>query len=324
MSCSNGTFDFGADFVNFVVKNSKLYLCIVFTICVPVVLNNLVVIIVIVKTKLLRQKHNIFVLSLAVCDCMIGILYVVIVICYHNKIIFIDTYVISYILYSLIFTSISNVTAVAVDRSLALVFIPLRYESIVTIKRLLVSCFCLWVGPLAIQPVLHFYSESEIDLRIFSTTCLIALTATAIFYLIIYQKISECDQRLTAMGVKGVNSSTILLKTFSIIIGVSMILWLPYLVISICVSFQKIACSFGTSYVLVYIISHLITIVNSLINPIIYWCRLSDFRNAVKHIFCRRCSVLSQYRVGRGSSAPPGRPRISLTEGENPDRREND
>ncbi|XP_033099541.1 adenosine receptor A2b-like [Anneissia japonica] len=296
MACLNETYNFTHEYSDFLKKHSTLYISIVLTICFPLVVNNLLTIIVITKTKLLRKKHNIFVLSLAVCDLLIGILDVVLVICLHNQSAWVAFIFISILLHTLTLTSILNVTAVAVERSLALVFMPLHYASNVTTKRLSIVCIFLWVVPLASVPILYIYSEPEISLWLFSMICLFGMIATAIFYVIIYQTICKSDERLAAMGVHDVNRSKKVLKTFSIITGLLILLWTPFLVISIWVSFPKIACFFGESYIIIYIISHLMTIVNSMINPLIYWCRLSDFRKAFSDTF-GKCGVPLQLKV---------------------------
>ncbi|XP_033099554.1 adenosine receptor A2b-like [Anneissia japonica] len=291
MACSNETFDYRYEYMDFLQENLNVYLSIIFMFCVLVVLNNLVVIIVITKTKLFRKKHNMFVLSLAVCDFLIGIVNAVQILYFYNQSIFGDLVFLGFLLFSLILTSILNVAAVAVERSLALVFMPLRYSSEVTTKRLSIACIILWVVPLATQPFAFFYNNPSTTVYLLTTCCLFSMIATAVFYVLIYKNICKSDERLAAMGVTDVKKSKKILKTFSIITGLFIVSWSPHICIGlISVSFPNIVCSFGKSYYVIFFITHLNSIAHSMINPLIYWCRLSDFRIAFSDTF-GRCGV---------------------------------
>ncbi|XP_071944496.1 uncharacterized protein [Antedon mediterranea] len=189
---------------------------------------------------------------------------------------------------SIIFASMLNVNCVAVDRYIALVYAPLRYEVVVTFKRQITVCAAIWIGPMFIMFVLFYITAFYFTLLIIAVIVLMVLIITVCLYFKIYHSISKSDHYLASMNISNAKKSRKLLKTCLTITILYCILWLPYLVISCLVFIPGLACYLGRSLVYMNFFSGSLVFINSLTNPLIYWYNLPDFRNSFYDICGRK------------------------------------
>ena len=101
----------------------------------------------------------------------------------------------------------------------------------------------------------------------------------------------------SSMG-KHVTSEAKLAKTLFMIIGASLLTWLPFQIINVLVNFEVIS-YFPYFYATIYIVKFL-QFSNSLVNVIIYPFRISEFKNALLQMF--HCCVIP---CERGNEVAP-------------------
>ena len=89
-----------------------------------------------------------------------------------------------------------------------------------------------------------------------------------------------------------------LTMTLFIVTFVSLLMWLPFVIISFLYSTTDIFSSVSEmAFVRLDLVSIVFFHANSLVNPILYTARMPDFRRALVALFRRRPRLLNQARV---------------------------
>ena len=189
--------------------------------------------------------------------------------------------------------SLYTVVLITLDRFVSL-FLPYWYTSFVSRRWTLILAAMVWVTCFILQlPLIISYDPNSpkskvkdiMGYSIFLSTIL-ALVCVSLAYLKIYQlcrqhmrqiasveAISEQDRR-TAREAKAA-------KTIS---SVVLCLFLCYLPIMI-VPFMALKChctSFSSRTTLIYPWVQLLLCINSFFNPILYWCKITEIKGAMK------------------------------------------
>ena len=204
--------------------------------------------------------------------------------------------------------SIMNLTAVSVDRMLAIVT-PFKYPKILTSKKAVIVILFGWVYSAAIacsrlaswpgRSFLHFVST----VSFFLPLSLVILMYTVIFIVVKIQV-----QRIGSAGGKEHANEMKAAKTILVVIGAFVICWLPFFVIVV-----GHANNPKFSYPIeVYNMFKWMEYLNSCLNPVIYTCMNRTYRRAFKRLFNRvyleqtvgttRRGSVSVYLSRRGSA----------------------
>ena len=188
--------------------------------------------------------------------------------------------------YSLCGTSLVTVTAISIDRLIAIQK-PLQYPNMVTIPRVRRTLVTIWtICVLLASSVLWGKTFLLISIGIVISACLCVST---ISHVVIYRKVRH-HQHAIQIQVQAVKSNNGVVNNMSglkryvinslIVFLVLVICYCPFFVISIISSFYTINEFLARS------LTSTIVFVNSVINPFIYCWRLREIREAVKQT-CR-------------------------------------
>ncbi|XP_038062500.1 histamine H2 receptor-like [Patiria miniata] len=242
---------------------------------------NLIVVAIFAAKKQLRVKYYGFLFNLVLTDLAHATLAIVYITEYSP--------LASALFRTSFFVTELNVLAVAINRLIALTILPpARYDAIVTPLRMLVTCVLFWVVSGAIYiPTTYAVSLPVVTRFIRPLIALIILVVTAVLYGVVFGKIAKY-RAAQASALTGkddektqtsVEQTTRLIITFSIILVVSFLCWIPYCTCQFIIYFS------GTDWygqtelfrvVFVYTLAFLM--VNSAVNPFIYWWRIPEFR----------------------------------------------
>lgn len=201
--------------------------------------------------------------------------------------------------------SIMNLTAVSVDRMLAIVT-PFKYPKLLTSKRALIVIIWIWLYATAIacsrladwpgKSYLHFVST----VSFFLPLSLVILMYTVIFTVVKIQ--------VHRIGKEHANEMKAA-KTILVVIGAFVVCWLPFFVIVVGHANDP-----KFKYPMeVYNMFKWMEYLNSCLNPVIYTCTNRTYRRAFKRLFnrvyleqtvgtSRRGSTVSMYLSRRGSA----------------------
>lgn len=206
-------------------------------------------------------------------------------------------------------SSIMNLTAVSVDRMLAIVT-PFRYPKILTSKKAVVVILSVWMYSAAIagsrlaqwpgRSYLHFVS---------TVSFFLPLSLVIVMYTVIFVVVKIQVYRIGSAGGKEHATEMKAAKTIAVVIGAFVVCWLPFFVIVVGHANDP-----KFSYPMeVYNMFKWMEYLNSCLNPVIYTCMNRTYRRAFKRLFnrvylkqtvgsSRRGSAVSMYLSRRGSA----------------------
>ncbi|XP_072046286.1 uncharacterized protein [Amphiura filiformis] len=136
---------------------------------------------------------------------------------------------------ALLTASVCNILAVAVDRSIALKWAPLRYDVTVTVHRCLVVCILIWIIIFSIYLSAYYLQGYAIANANILMNCfrpifiMILILITAINYAIVFRSISSANVNMLGQKQASIRQkqSRNILITFSLILGSNFFCWLP-------------------------------------------------------------------------------------------------
>ena len=187
--------------------------------------------------------------------------------------------------------SIMNLTAVSVDRMLAIVT-PFKYPKILTSTKALIFIAFVWMYSAAIsgsrlanwtgRNYLHFVSAMSFFLP---------LSLVIVMYTVIFVVVKIQVQRIGSAGGKEHANEMKAAKTIAVVIGAFVICWLPFFVIVVGHANDP-----TFRYPMeVYNMFKWMEYLNSCLNPVIYTCMNRTYRRAFQRLFNR---VYLQQTVG--------------------------
>lgn len=255
--------------------------------CIAVIFTNFTAIYTIVKTSSLHTPSNFFIMGLAMSDLAVGLLAQPALITVQISDVrkdyefFCDAIkVFEFIGWALASVSILTVTALTADRFLAIQF-HLRYQDFVTNKRVGFVLLCIWCYGLVTGALKIVIGKYVLILHV------IILVPTGIFNLFCLVKIHLTVRRHSAqIAHQGLPNIPRMKKTVYVtylIVAAFAVFYLPYVG---CVAAVAIMGIKTTHIVLAYRITESIVLFNSLVNPLIYYWRIGELRNATKQLLC--------------------------------------
>ncbi|XP_005990660.1 melanocortin receptor 3 [Latimeria chalumnae] len=260
-------------------------------------LENILVILAIIKNKNFHSPMYFFLCSLAVADMLVSVsnaLETIMMAILNNRYLIIDDQFIqqvdnavdTMICISLV-ASICNLLVIAIDRYIT-IFYALQYHSIMTVKTSLILIVVIWVACIICGVIFIVYSESKTVIICLITMFFTMLVLMATLYLHMFMLARLHIKRIASLPADGVVRQRTCMKgaiTITILLGVFIACWAPFflhlILIITCPNNPTCICytsHFGTYLVLI--------MCNSVIDPIIYAFRSLEMRNTFKEILC--------------------------------------
>nr|QOU09461.1 melanocortin-3 receptor [Andrias davidianus] len=281
------------DFHEKVVNKTEIFLAL----GIISLLENILVILAILKNKNLHSPMYFFLCSLAVADMLVSVsnsLETIMIAVVINGYLVIDDELLqpmdnvfdTMICISLI-ASICNLLVIAIDRYIT-IFYALRYHSIMTVRKALVLIVIIWIACIICGIVFIVYSESKTVIVCLITMFFTMLVLMATLYVHMFMFARLHVKRIAALPVDGEVQQRTCMKgaiTITILLGVFIVCWAPFflhliLIISCPSNFY---CVRYTSYFNTYLV---LIMCNSVIDPIIYAFRSLEMRKTFTEIIC--------------------------------------
>ena len=272
------------------------YLDIVATIVT--IIGNGVCILTFIKTRSLHSPANFLVGALCMSDFIVGL---VVQPFYLAMLITMQTRSVSFVGYwqrtdfvMVLFNGFSVFLAylVTLDRYLAICY-PLRYYTMVTIKRCVLMVFVAFlsslIGALAVlyDRAAYYYGSAMIY---------IIFAQFVVFYGLIYNAIRQQRNRITVLGSIDGESRSVVRKqkaekdkayTIGILLVIFFLCYFPGTIVIFTIAKEtNELCNWTAGEIKVYMWGLWLFLLNSSINPIIYSLRSKEFRRATKLLVC--------------------------------------
>eukprot|EP00057_Strongylocentrotus_purpuratus_P021263 XP_011675737.1 PREDICTED: uncharacterized protein LOC105443812 [Strongylocentrotus purpuratus] len=179
--------------------------------------------------------------------------------------------------------SILTTLAIAVERFVVFRVDPFGNRDIITPCRSVLVCLCGWLLVFVLYFLLAYfgkYFKLIIARLTLTTTIWSAILITATCYAFIYQRISSTSrnvgqsERFLQQRIK-VHQKIVL--TFGLVIASTCLCWIPMSIVEILEGLEL----YGDRVWFVHVdrVSFNILCLNQVLNPIIFWSRLTEFRN---------------------------------------------
>ena len=187
--------------------------------------------------------------------------------------------------------SLLTVAAVSVDRLLALT-LHLRYDTVVTVPRVLQVTFLFWILSMISNVVLRFWMTTNVWLVITMVIVVLTFIVITISTLKIFQTVLRHQRQINDQNasVSHLQNNTVnVLKcrksavTVLYVYGLFLICFVPYIATSI---IEELLGS-TTKVLIAYDLCETAIYINSFLNPIVYCLRIRKMRRAVKNILKR-------------------------------------
>ena len=183
--------------------------------------------------------------------------------------------------------SLLTVATVSVDRLLALI-LHLRYDTLVTVPRVLQVTFLFWILSMILNVVLTFWMTNVWlffpMVNFFLTFIVITISTLKIFQTVLRHQRQINDQNAAVSHLQ--NNTVNVLKcrksavTVLYVYGLFVICYVPYIATSI----VEVLLGSTTKVLIAYDLCETAIYINSFLNPIVYCLRIRKVRRAVKNI----------------------------------------
>ncbi|XP_022109523.1 adrenocorticotropic hormone receptor-like [Acanthaster planci] len=240
---------------------------------------NLMVVVIFAIKKHLRVKYYGFLFNLVLTDIAHATLAIVFITQYSP--------LASALFRTSFFVTELNVLAVAVNRLMALSILPpARYDAMVTPFRMFVVCILFWVVSAAIYiPTTYAVNLPVVTRFIRPLVALAILVLTLALYCIVFCKLAAYRSAEASPTTNKDNDQTqtritqtrSLMMTFSIILIMSFLCWIPYCICQFMMYFSGKDWYGQTElFRIIFIYTLAWLMVNSAVNPFIYWWRIPE------------------------------------------------
>ena len=180
--------------------------------------------------------------------------------------------------------SFFNLAAISIDRLLALT-LHLRYNTIVTVPRVLQSSFVIWILMIAVNALRIWMGNKWYSIPIVMGCLTFLVTTTSIFR--IFQIVRRHQRQINdqTVAVSHLRANTVNKRrksavTVLYIYGLFIIFYLPFMVPLV----MEVIIGFTRTVRITYDYAVTAIFINSCLNPLVYCWRISEIRRAVKNI----------------------------------------
>ncbi|XP_066558982.1 melanocortin receptor 3 [Amia ocellicauda] len=260
-------------------------------------LENILVILAIIKNKNLHSPMYFFLCSLAAADMLVSVsnsLETIVIATLNNRYLVINdrfTQIMDNIFDSMIcislVASICNLLVIAIDRYIT-IFYALRYHSMMTVRKALLSITVIWLACIICGIIFIVYSESKTVIICLITMFFTMLVLMATLYLHMFLLARLHIKRIAALPAEGIVQQRTCMKgaiTITILLGVFICCWAPFFLhlILIITCPKNPYCVCYMSHFTTYLV---LIMCNSVIDPLIYAFRSLEMRKTFKEIIC--------------------------------------
>ncbi|XP_060776551.1 melanocortin 5b receptor [Neoarius graeffei] len=275
-------------------------------------LENILVILAIIKNKNLHSPMYFFICSLALADMLVGVSNawetIVIHLLANRRLVVEDHFIrqIDNVFDSLICISVvasmCSLLAIAMDRYIS-IFYALRYHSIMTVKRACIIIGIIWSFCTGCGIVFIIYSDTTpvVVCLVAMFLAMLLLMASLYCHMFLLAR-SHVKRMATLHGSNASIQQRASLKgalTLTILLGIFIVCWVPFFLhLILMISCPKnLYCICFMSHFNMYLI---LIMCNSMIDPLIYALRSQEMRKTFKEIICcynlrSICSFSSKY-----------------------------
>ncbi|XP_033119175.1 sphingosine 1-phosphate receptor 1-like [Anneissia japonica] len=260
-----------------------------FFMCICSIIENTIILVTIILVKRLHKRRHILIFNLALTDLMAGFIYPCSVIYNKNY-----TESMSFIVG---ISSVFTIFAIATERFLKIVvFTKSRNAHIGTTRQLVGVSAAAWMIPFVIllPIIIYDYNLHLLVFLIFEPVCIfVVMAGISVLYLAIYVKIRSHEKRMSTNlnRSENYNLTKLVLKAYVVLVAVYAVCWLPWAIECIRITYttffkidEEESTCIGSTTLLFYIGVGM-SLLNSALNPIIYWLRLPDFREGISELF---------------------------------------
>ena len=183
--------------------------------------------------------------------------------------------------------SFMGVMALSGDRFLA-VHLHLRYQELVTHKRVVAVVISVWVFSLFLS-LFYLWVSSDITLFVFAVIGVIGLVFSAMLYFKIYYTVRRHRNQIRALHVQQIAQNDEITDAARLrksavdvfyVYLVFLLCWLP----SVCSFTVVVICDLSTGVKAFFMSSVTLLFLNSSLNPVIYCWKMRQIRSAVRDI----------------------------------------
>ncbi|XP_066570199.1 melanocyte-stimulating hormone receptor [Amia ocellicauda] len=259
---------------------------------------NILVVLAIIKNRNLHSPMYYFICCLAVSDMLVSVSNVVetmFMLLFEQGVLLVTSdmmkqldNVIDIMICSSVVSSLSFLSAIAADRYIT-IFYALRYHSIMTTQRAVAIIVIIWVtSTISSTLFIAYYTNTAVIICLITFFC-IMLVFTAVLYLHMFILAHLHSKRINAIQKSRRQHQATSMKgaiTLTILLGVFLICWGPFFLhLILILSCPKSPyCTCFSSFFNLFLI---LIICNSLIDPIIYAYRSQELRKTLKElVFC--------------------------------------
>ncbi|KAM6972980.1 melanocortin receptor 5-like [Aplochiton taeniatus] len=260
-------------------------------------LENILVIIAIIKNKNLHSPMYLFVCSLAVADMLVSVSNAwetIVIYLLNNRQLVVDDYLIrhmdnvfdSMICISVV-ASMCSLLAIAVDRYVT-IFYALRYHNIMTLRRAGFIIAGIWTFCTGCGIIFIVYSDSMPPIICLVTMFIAMLVIMASLYSHMFMLARSHVKRIAALpGYNSIHQRASMKGaiTLTILLGIFIVCWAPFflhLILMISCP-RNLYCVCFMSHFNMYLI---LIMCNSVIDPLIYAFRSQEMRKTFREILC--------------------------------------
>ncbi|XP_041478076.1 adenosine receptor A3-like [Lytechinus variegatus] len=273
---------------------------------------NLATVCAILLNKALRKEQHIFTFSLALADCISAFAMFISNLFEFLEISFemgADSWTRCLFVTGLVISILSTL-AIAFERLIILRIDALGSRRIVTAKRSIAVCMVVWIVVSAVYFLLHGFSRAAVSYTLiyFISPCIVlaSLFIMAICYILIYKKIARISENVglndAALQRRAKNSKKVLV-TFALVVASTSACWaimVFFLVVEYIYSLivKNHQGQLEIHWSILFDIGDILVSINGILNPVIIWLRLTDFRAQLRASFerlgCRKSQNSSQ------------------------------
>lgn len=178
--------------------------------------------------------------------------------------------------------SFMNLTAMSVDRCLAVVMLE-KYKHAVTKRRTIATSVAIWTtGAVATLLCVELYPSRKLTVAV--TTGSLLITTMIVSFLLAYlslKKITNTVFDSSNQSDFNVSKYKHSLTTMILILGLNLVVYLPIVVYIVIEQVSEIS---RYNSLIIYQYNGVLLAMNSTINPLFYIWRMRDLRNAVRRL----------------------------------------
>ncbi|XP_071501525.1 adenosine receptor A2a-like [Diadema antillarum] len=251
----------------------------------------------IVFSRSLWKVSSVFIFNIALADSLSGIL---IAVERSFKLLGKDTRFVASVFGAASMTSLLTTLAVAFHNLILIRIDPFNRRQLATFPRCVAVCLIIWLADVAMYMVTYRGVDSVPFFSKVVIAFLIVIGAFAVTYVAVYATIARSMRNIGLSSdayAQRMRKNKQIMCTFALIVGTNVICWffmsfpllLQFANPEALLLYDSSTGRYGAPFWLsiFYIVAFMAVGTNSILNPIIYWTRLGDFRQLLRN-WCRR------------------------------------